>query len=251
MKRTLIFGVVFGFLILALAMPHVFSTPIISLQTLPEWQDAWTAGQIQPVTEWNNGFESHYPGMSSQLRVPNLAVMPDIPQEPGIPGLVMSWGDPADNGEEIIAAWQYEYGEDPDLTDYLVHLCVFPPCSVITTISFGLKDVNGLIKSWDWSVWPWGTTPCDTQVCFTINPELGAGQSGATSFYEDAGFDLTQVMYLIFDENGVWVDSLPADPAGFGQNAWNYWKEIWIEGPIATEEKTWGRVKSLYQGGND
>lgn len=91
MRRTLVFTAVFGFLVLVLAVPHVFSTPIIRLQTLPQRQDAWNAGRIQPVSEWNNSFESHYPGMSPQLRPPNLAVMPDIPQEPDIPGLFIAW----------------------------------------------------------------------------------------------------------------------------------------------------------------
>jgi hypothetical protein len=249
MKRTLIFGVAFGFVVILLAIPY--SSPLISLQTLPQWEDAWNAGQIQPVTEWNAGFESHYPGMEPQFRIPNLEVMPSIPQEPDTPGLVMSWGSPADDGQEIIAAWEYVYDDDPDLTNYLIHLCVFPPCNVINTISFGLKDINGNIKSWDWAVWPWGIVPCDTQVCFTINPVQGAGQWGATSYYMDAAFDLTKVQWLIFDENGVWVDSLQADPAGFGQNAWNYWKEIWIEGPVRTEESTWGRIKAKFLGGNE
>jgi hypothetical protein len=252
MKRSVLFSIVFGACILLLTLPQVFSSPIFQLTTYQEWLDAESAGRIQPVTAWDNGFESHYPGMSSQLRIPNLEVMPDIPQEPGIPGLVMAWGSSADDGQEIIAAWQYEYPQDPDLTGALIHLCVFPPCSVIQTISFGLKDINGKVKSWDWcvdnnpAVPP--CVPCDTQICFWINASGGAGQAGATSYWIDVGFDITKVQWLVFDENAIWVDSLQPDPAGFGQNAWNYWKEIWVEFPFPVEESTWGRIKELYKG---
>jgi hypothetical protein len=250
MKRTVLFALVFGAFVAALILPNVFSTPAISLQTYSDWTTAWDAGQISPVTSWDNGFESHYPGMEPQFRVPDLYVMENIPDEPETPGLVMAWGDPQDSGQEVIAAWQYEFTEDPDLTKYIIHLCVFPPC-FINTISFGLKDINGNIKSWDWTVGANGVVPCDTQVCFDVRADRGAGQSGATSYYIDPGFDVTQVQWMIFDENGVWVDSLPPDPAGFGRNAWNYWKEIWIEGPVSTQESTWGRVKQMYKGGNE
>lgn len=225
------------------------SGPYIHLTTYQEFIAAWNAGKIQPVSMWNRSFESHYPGMETHFRIPNLAVMDQIPQAPGEAGVLMAWGSSSDNGLEIIAAWQYEFGLDPDLSGKVIHLCVFPPCN-INTVSFAMKDANGLFKSWDWSVGPGQALPCSTQVCFYIDLDGGAGQAGATSYYMDPAFDIHNVTFLMFDENGVWVDSLPPDPAGFGQRVWNYWKEIWIEDRVPTKESTWGRIKSIYSGGN-
>jgi streptolysin S family bacteriocin protoxin len=250
MKRAIVFAPVFISLLLMLSFSDVFSGGgggggALRLVTYSEFLAAWNAGRIQPVTEWNNGFESHYPGMSSYLRTPNLAVKEEIPQCPGEPGVGMAWGTSADNGKNIIGAWQYEYGADPNLTGFCAHVCVFPPCR-INSISFGMKDINGNVKSWDWTVGAGGVLPCSTQVCFSINLGGGAGQANATSFYEDPGFDITNVIYLMFDENGTWVDSVEADPFGFNEHVWNYWKNIFVEQGTPVGQTTWGEIKSLF-----
>jgi hypothetical protein len=244
MKRVIAFVAVSGVSLLLLSVGAVFSSSDLHLVTYQEFLAAWNAGQIQRVTSWNNGFESHYPGMSNQLRVPNLAVKEEIPQCPGEAGVGMAWGSTSDSGQEIIAAWQYEFGLDPDLTGKCIHLCVFPPC-FINTISLGMKDVNGKIKSWDWTVGA-GGVPCSTQVCFTLGLSGGAGQAGATSFYQDPGFDIHNVVSLIFDENGVWVDSVLVDPFGFNQRVWNYWKDIYFTEMTPAEPSTWGKIKSFF-----
>jgi len=241
MKRSIAIALAFAAILALIA----FSGPYIHLVTYQEFQNAWNAGKIQPVTSWNTALEAHYPGMSSQFRIPDLAVLPEIPQAPGEAGVLMAWGSSNDDGQNIIAAWQYEFGQDPDLSRKKIHLCVFPPCN-ITSISFGMQDINGKMKSWDWTVGPGKAVPCSTQVCFWINLAGGAGQAGATSYYMDPGFDITKVAFLMFDENGVWVDSLPPDPGNFGRRAWNYWKGIWIEDAVPVENSSWGRIKSEY-----
>jgi len=263
LRRSVVLAVLIPTFVIFFSLSALISDGQAHLVTYEEFVYAWGEGHIQPVTEWNNGFESHYPGMSGQLRVSNLVVMEEIPRCPGEAGLVMAWGDSVDNGQEIIAAWQYypgplKAGFSPggtyqtqdflpvDLGGMCVHVCVFPPCE-INTISVGMKDLNGNIKSWDWSVGQFGVLPCDTQNCLTFGLDGGEDRADATSFYEDSGFDIHAVALLIFDENGEWVDSVEVDPGGFNQHVWNYWKNIRVEQPTAMQKVTWGRIKAVFR----
>ncbi|MEM7628969.1 MAG: hypothetical protein AAF356_06055 [Planctomycetota bacterium] len=55
------------------------------------------------------------------------------------------------------------------------------------------------------------------------------GQDPFNSFFEDPGFDITQVASIRFDESGIW--SMPFDlsnPAGQNTFAWNAWNHVRI-----------------------
>ncbi|UCF78976.1 MAG: hypothetical protein JSW03_01550 [Candidatus Eiseniibacteriota bacterium] len=237
--------------ILAVALLLLPSVPVfadgnICLVTYAQFVDAWNASQIQQVFDWNNAFESHFPGMSAQLRAPNLAVVSEIPQTPGEAGLGMGWGRKADDGQDIIAACQYQFGEDPDMAGGKLNLCVLAPCQV-NTISFAMVDADGWMKSWGWSVGASGVLPCSTQACVFLSLDAGAGEAGATLFYEDAGFSIHSVLFLMFGVNGEWADTLEPDPFGFNQHVWIYWKNILIEEATPVDHSTWGTLKVLFR----
>jgi hypothetical protein len=240
---------------------NVLSSPIISITTQPEWQEALDNapgggkaiaainGFIQPVSGWSSALEHHYPGMSTQQRDPNLQAMIDVnPIEPGNQeGLMMAWGSSNDLDNDIIAAWEYVYDVDPDFSNALVDIDAHPPCFTINSISIGLKDVNGNLRSWAWNV-P-STLPCGVTTHITVNPSQGSSGASppANSYYNDVAFDITQVVSIEFCENGTWVAGVPADPAGFGQNVWNYWQNLVVTTPVPVEQTAWEIVKGLYR----
>lgn len=214
---------------IALLSGAAFADPRLSLDTLAEWQNAMSSGRITPVSQWDPSFESHYPGRELDLSTSTLSVRNgwDIPNyyHEERPGLVMEWGEQGLNeNDAYIGAWKYTYGVDPDLTGMLISIGVFPPAR-IRSISLGLIDENGRIKSWDWSVGPNGALQPNQQVYLSINPMLGAGQAGATSFFQDPLFNLTKVTGLVFDEDGVWLNLDYPSPLG-NNKPWNYWKDL-------------------------
>jgi len=240
---------------------NALSSPIISIETQGEWQEALDNapgggkaiavinGFVQPLTGWNNGLEHHYPAMSVQQRVPNLTAMIDA--DPIAPdnqeGLMMSWGRSDDLDTDIISGWEYVYDIDPDFTNVLVDIDAHPPCATINSICLGLKDAGGNIRSWVWNV-P-ATLPCGSTTHITVNPSQGsAGASPpANSYYNDVAFDITQVISIEFCENGTWITGVPADPGGFNQNVWNYWQNLNVTTPVPVEQTTWNAVKRLYR----
>ncbi|KPJ59679.1 MAG: hypothetical protein AMJ46_10015 [Latescibacteria bacterium DG_63] len=245
MKRATLLTPFLVMSLLFLSPVAVFSDGNIRLVDHSQLVDAWNASQIRFVVDWNSALQSHYPGMSGYFRIPNLAVMEEIPQVPDVPGVGMGWGDTYDGREDIIAAWQYAFGEDPDLTGGKIHFCVFAPCQ-ISSISFGIEDTTGKFKSWAWTVGESGAVPCDAQACLLFSLDGGVGEGGATSFYEDSGFDIQTVLYLMFDANGQWEDTLDSDPFGFHQRVWTYWTNIYIEEATLIQPTTWGKIKSLF-----
>jgi hypothetical protein len=232
-------------LLLFLSPATVFSDGNIRLVTHTQFLSAWFASEIRFVVDWNSAFEAHYPGMSGFFRIPNLAIMEEIPQVPGEAGVGMGWGDTYDGREDIIAAWQYAFGVDPDMGGGKIHFCVYPPCQM-NSICFGMEDATGKMKSWAWTVGPSGAIPCDTQTCLLLSLGGGAGQAGATSFHEDPGFSISNVLYLMFGGNGEWEDSLDSDPFGFHQRVWTYWPNIYIEEATDVQPATWGAIKALF-----
>jgi len=195
----------------------------IKLTSLPDFEQA----EILPVTEWNEALEGLHPGQQGSYREPQLYVLENLETPEGFfdpnPGLVMAWGDPADTGE-IISAWELVLPVDPDLTNMCVTLTAWPR-NGMTSISFSLQDVNGVMKGWRWPVGAGGLPP-DMATTLTVAAAGGPGQAGSTGFW-DGGIDLTQIVSFEFDESGIAQGGIPLPnflPGFVGQ--WNYWHDI-------------------------
>lgn len=148
-------------------------------------------------------------------------------------GLVMFWG-PTDQspGESTSSAWKFKYGEDPDLTNCTISVQANPSDN-INVLSLGLKDINGKIKAWYWQCGPSGSgEPLVSKIKNQIiiapdNFGITATDPNASSFVEESGFDITQVISLIADENNSWQSDQAVPPPGETiPAAWNYWYNL-------------------------
>jgi len=153
----------------------------------------------------------------------------------------MAWG-PSDQaeGESTSSAWKFTYGEDPDLTDCRITVQALPPGN-INVLSLGLKDETGKIMAWYWECGPAGSgKPLITGTFNSIAVDLAlsgiaATTPPATSFVEEAGFDITRVVSLIADENNVWQQDQAVPPLGRTmRKAWNYWYSLSVAPPALT-----------------
>ncbi len=198
----------------------------IRLTALSDFENA----RVQPVREWNEALEGLHPKKEGSFRVPKLYVLDRLVLEDGSvadprPGVLMAWGTPDDQGE-IIAAWNLELAEDPDLTNMCITLTARPRTGM-TSISFALVDVNGARKGWSWPVGGSGL-PANAPTTLTIAAAGGPGQAGSTGFW-DGGIDLTQIVAFEFDESGIVTDGV-ALPNNLGAivGTWNYWRDIFV-----------------------
>lgn len=243
LKTATIFGVISCFFLISSSLAQ----PSVSLTNKNHFQAALNAGQIQPGLGWNNGFESLYPGQSGQFRVPNLMAHQDVnPNQNGKQGgLLMAWGQGADQGQQIVASWTYSFGGQQNFLNTLVSLTGYSPCASISSIGVGLIDSSGKVRTWAWAV-P-SQQACDTDVNVVVNPFLGAAGATGASYYGDQGFRMVEVEKVVFFEQGLWDVGAPADPGGFGQHTWNGWRQVVVESTVPTHETTWGKIKALYQ----
>jgi len=226
------------FVVTLLAACAAFAGPGVSLTTYVDWQQAVTSKTVQPYTTWDAGLESHYPGQSANFRDSTVTALngftlTDPPFVEVGPGLLMEWGADEEVGD-LIAAWYYGYGEDPDLTRQIISISVFPPMGM-SSISIGMKDAHGLIKSWGWNVGgPGGLVP-GAETTISLYASGGAGQAGATSFWECGAntplnptddFDITKVVGLVFDERGNWLN-MTKPPAPLNKcKPYNCWERF-------------------------
>lgn len=219
--------------VLSLALSLFAAGPVMAdpsdfrFTSLPDFEQAYNQGDILPVYEWNEGLEGLHPGQEEFYRPPDLYVLEDLDTEEGFydpnAGLLMTWGEPADT-EDIIAAWELVLPEDPDLTNMCIMLNAWPR-NGMTSISFSLKDVNGVMKGWRWPAGP-GGLPWNTSTTLTVAAAGGPGQAGSTGFW-DGGIDLTRIVSFEFDESGIAQGGIPLPnnlPGFVGQ--WNYWHNI-------------------------
>jgi hypothetical protein len=232
-------------------VPPMPSSPHVALDTKSQWDEALQAGMVAPMSQtegqvymqlWQSPNIEHQgdPYPQSTFMSPQLSawdpedVCPVNPNWPDSAGLVMAWHDlpQQPDGSSVTAAWKYIYPNDPDLTNVVITVTVNPPCSTISTVSLGLKDINGKIRAWHWNV-P-GTLPCGVPTTITIDtsvtpPGLSSATPAANGYISDSGFDITQVVELLFDENCHWVTGIPAPPPGTTiPRAWNYWYDLII-----------------------
>ena len=243
MRKVGVLGCVCCVLAFWLISPALAS-PVFTLETASDFQDAISANLIQPQTDLDGdpSLAVHYPTGTFMEATP-IPYIPEgdyefIGDSDG--GLVMEWdrGDPED--ADVYAQWLYVYDEDPNLVGKVIKGTVFAPRG-ITSLSFSIIDQFGSSRSWDWNVTPpSGLGPIFNNVLtpFTINV-VGLGLGGPndatpiSTGYFDARFpngvgpltDPTQITTLGFDENGNYVVFVQVSPTG-GTGPWNYFGRI-------------------------
>ena len=251
-----------------LAMPtEALASPLFSLDTQSDWDDALNGiggGTIGPVANSYPALDAlygtTYPGFEYVTTLPGLFAHDGsgVPADPGPagPGMVMSWGDASQNVPQV-GAWEYVYGQDPDLTGTLVNLTVLapppPPAPpIIQSVSLTLNSgVLGQPATQGWASWAWNVTaptgpgPITQGVPYLISldPTVMAGQSGSSTFAQStvtatsALFDVTKVLSIQADELAAapgpggtapaWVQ-FPSVPVTSGNQPWNYWSTLQV-----------------------
>ncbi len=187
------------------------------------------------------------------------------------PGLVMSLGSGSEPPGDYASAWVFTYPEDPDLSNATISIKVFPPCGV-NAVSLGMRDMNGNIRAWYWTVVSGtpgpGQLACGISTTINVNTSLtgtGASIPVAASYTSNPAFNITQVIDIIVDENFQWVGQQPVPAPGTTlSNMWNYWYDLivtpnvggiptngflkWTQPPVQCEEQQylgWDEVSIL------
>ncbi len=112
-----------------------------------------------------------------------------------------SWPGETTGCQQVISpvAFIMEYGVDPDISNCIITVTVIPPqVSGINAISFGIKDINGNIRSWWWQV-PMNI-PYNLPTTVTIDTSvlgIGATTPMASGFMNNPAFDITQAMSFL------------------------------------------------------
>lgn len=231
------------------AISSALAEPYFGLETEEEWQSSLYSSQkgarsIQPMTssQWDG-----YMGQWQEYLVEGEPYDP-LPETTFVPpelyvyggggggsypddaGLVMAWGSETMGSGEYASAWMFDYGLDPDLSNSTITITVIAPNDPnITTISLGMQDINGNIRSWHWNV-P-ATIPWNIPTVITIDTSLTgliAAMPVADGYMNNPAFDITKVQFLLADENCNWVGgALPVPPPGtVDPRPWNFWQDL-------------------------
>ncbi|GAG64224.1 unnamed protein product, partial [marine sediment metagenome] len=227
-------------------------TPHFLIDSELEWTEVLFSPEpptIVPLneTEWdeymgqaNNFLEEGEPYSSTNFLPAELYLFDggggggNIPEDAG---LVMVWGDNNLSPGNYASAWKYDFGIDPDLSNSIIQVTVTPPsASGINTISFGIQDAAGNIRSWWWNV-PGvipGVIPYDVPTTVTINTALTgltAAIPSATGYANNPAFNIKQAIVLLADENSQWVGGpVPVPPPGQAlPGLWNYWHDLVVK----------------------
>jgi len=179
-----------------------------------------TAGNVQPATSLNTPEFNFYSGTGETF----VYSQPELDNNTfaGKDSLVMLWD--GDTGKDLaVAAWEYVYDVDPDLTGMLIEVSVFPNAG-IWDFSVGLTDINGNSAEWFVAAPPTGVW--SVHVLDPSNP--GAGWIVGT---QDPLFDITQVVSIRLDEAGMTSVVFPPLPPGTstgipGTPQWNAWDHL-------------------------
>jgi len=208
------------------------ASPLFSLDTQADWQTALNSGQVSEVVSSYPAL-SHYgtEGIDYAVATPTLSALSNA-QSGGLgDGLQMEWGND-ENDIAQVAAWEYTYDADPDLSGTILSLIVTPPASVppvIQSVSLTLTDLLGNWMSWFWDVLP---------------PGPHANQSNSTAFV-DGGFNHTIAISIIADElavnpgpGGANWNFFPQAPVVTGGPVWNYWSGLSVT-PVPVPAAAW------------
>ncbi|GMR21647.1 MAG: hypothetical protein BMS9Abin36_2251 [Gammaproteobacteria bacterium] len=208
----------------------VFASPLFSLNTQADWQNALNIGQVSEVATPYAALDYYgIAGVDYAQVTPSLQALNNA-QSGMDDGLLMSWGD-ENTALPQVAAWEYIYGVDPNLTGTKLSLGVTPPTGILS-VSLTLTDTAGGWMSWFWDVLPPGPgpsgVPAGAPSIITLDPTLHAMQANSTAFI-DNGFNHTIAISIIADElvgaPATWT-SFPSAPVATGQPIWNYWTTL-------------------------
>jgi hypothetical protein len=224
--------------------PHT-SSGYFLIDSEEEWQESLSSGHVHPLVElewadymnqWSLHKEEGAPYPTNTFKPASLYVYGGGGGglNPEDAGLVMAWGEGSLPDGDYSSAWEYDYLLDPDLSNSTITVTVTPPqfgaAGQINAVSFGIKDINGNIRSWWWSCpapIPWnGPTTIKID---TSKVGIAAANPVATGFANNPAFNIKNSQFFIVDENFQWIfGQMPVPPPGqlqFGV-MWNYWHNL-------------------------
>ena len=234
---------------LCLTLGSAGATPLLGIHTYEDWQAAYPGPGLGPIRavpadelrEMILGAPAWPPEYAeAHFATPELLVVQEHldSHDTGHPALEMRWGkenvinragDPVDPvaGERIVAAWDYVYDEDPDLTGMKLEFSIHTPGPSMF-FSLNILDEDGNYREWIWhSGDPGEVEPC-TWTTVVIDPVTGWSSWKPLHLFtvDTTGqFDLSRVKILRFNENGIWgPDYSHMDPSG--EWIWNAWDHV-------------------------
>ena len=155
---------------------------------------------------------------------PDISVFNPGGQLPAFNSLVMSWNNSNSDNPNVlnVAAWDYVYQDDPDLTNTWIKFSLRPPQRV-WDFSLELFDSQGRSRGWfgnptspDWSM-------------LMISPDIQEAQ-GFGYFYNQPGFDITRVTRIRLNEStqgGVLFTEV--NPVTGLNRPWNAWNSLEVK----------------------
>jgi hypothetical protein len=229
--------------------PHTSSGHFL-IDSEEEWEEGLSSGHVHPLVQlewgdymdqWNLHKEEGDPYPTNTFKPASLYVYGGGGGgglNPEDAGLVMAWGELSDPDGSYSSAWEYDYLLDPDLSNSTITVTVTPPQFTpipppgvqVNAVSFGIRDINGNIRSWWWSCpapIPWnGPTTIKID---TSKVGVAAATPVATGFANNPAFNIKNSQFFIVDENFQWIfGQMPVPPPGQPQFGvmWNYWHNL-------------------------
>jgi hypothetical protein len=225
------------------------ASPVISINTLDEWNAAYGGGgsggayirqvradDFRAMVEQEDAWPPEYQRAKFFTPVLRPMLHPDSHQREE-PCLVMYWGNegasgqqPPEEGDRVAAAWDLVYDEDPvfdqsNMIEFSIHAPA--PCMYVSVNMF---DGSGNYREWIWHVGDPDRNPDDegkipfcTWTDVAVNPvTLWSNYKYQTVFTHGLGFDLSNIQYIRFNENGVWSEEFWDPATGLVWNAWDH-----------------------------
>ena len=191
------------------------------------WTQSLASGLIQPATNLSQSAQAFYQSQVdgdpdvTGFELAAATLTPDIVISDGSEShlsLVMGWDHPTNDTVIGVAAWDYVYDVDPDLTGTRLSFSLFAPPGV-WDVSLELIDSAGRSRGWFLPM------PAAVWQTLVIRPDLAAAQGPFTFFHNQPGFDITQVVAIRLNESGIL--SMPFSvPNPSGSIAWNAWNHL-------------------------
>ena len=250
---------------LLLVCGTAYASPVISLQTLDDWDTSINAGLVRPMTTTefsdlvsdNLGFDAPFSGGIYSEPLLQSAADPDYLLESGEsisgPGLYMGWGTV--DQDTHTAAWRYEYPLDPNIIGQTLTLTVNPPRFVasgaqMNAIGIGFTDLLGFTRTWTWNTAA-AAVPATSTIAWNQNwnvsigpiagpiPPAFPGPASATDkatgltvvppiFFSSPAFNPATAMFLdAYENGGAPVNAMPLPNGGIPNVAlWNWWQNV-------------------------
>jgi hypothetical protein len=204
------------------------------------WSDAIKAGNVVPVlaadgmTKLESDFYANEALVNGHdgFQMRDAFLTPDLNVSDGFDthqAMVMAWqqlgtNDPGNDFGDV-AAWEYVYDIDPDLTGLFLSFSLL--ANNVWDVSVELIDNLGRTKGW---IRP-GPPPNWQNALIDLSSNA-ANQGGFLLMPITPGFDITMVTTIRFDESGIWSMPFAAPPAGTvfppGPVGWNAWNHVAI-----------------------